>query len=180
MGLLSPQNAKSTSPAIALAWRRWTRSFWETISSFVPGRSDSALLVKPIPDDISRSFWHNVSTASMAWLSPAMPMRQSGGCINGDGGPEKRRTQSRKKHIIKQSKGRIPKFKTVEEEAEFWDTHSTTEFEDGFEDVSDVQFVVTRAQPKKGITVRLDEDFLAILRQEARQKGVGPSTLIRM
>jgi len=86
----------------------------------------------------------------------------------------------RGKRITERSESRIPKFKTVAEEAEFWDTHSTTEFEDEFEAVPDVRFVVTRAQPKKGITVRLEEDYLAALRQEARAKGIGPSTLIRM
>lgn len=84
------------------------------------------------------------------------------------------------KQATKHGKSRIPTFRTIEEEAEFWDTHSTAEFEDEFEEVSDVQFVVTRARPKKGITVRLEEDSLAVLREEARAKGIGPSTLIRM
>jgi predicted DNA binding CopG/RHH family protein len=76
---------------------------------------------------------------------------------------------------------RVPKFRTVEDEALFWDTHSTTEFEDEFEDVSDeVRFVVRRGQPKKGITVRLTEDALAALREEAAAKGIGPSTLARV
>jgi hypothetical protein len=75
----------------------------------------------------------------------------------------------------------VPRFRSVEEEAEFWDTHSTAEFEDEFEDVSDeVRFVVTRGQPKRGITVRLTEDALAALRREAATKGIGPSTLARM
>jgi hypothetical protein len=30
---------------------------------------------------------------------------------------------------------RIPKFASIEEEAVFWDTHDTTEFEDEFEEV---------------------------------------------
>lgn len=30
----------------------------------------------------------------------------------------------------KDTKSRIPEFKTIQEEAEFWDVHSTTEFED--------------------------------------------------
>lgn len=34
-----------------------------------------------------------------------------------------------------QVKSRIPEFSTLEEEAEFWDTHDTTEFEDEFEPV---------------------------------------------
>ena len=80
------------------------------------------------------------------------------------------------KPITKRAKSRIPTFKTIEEEAEFWDTHSTTEFED----VRDVQFVVSRGRPKKAITVRVDEETLAALTKEATQQGIGPSTLVRM
>ena len=86
----------------------------------------------------------------------------------------------REQSTTKQGKSRIPRFKSVAEAAEFWDTHSLADYEDEFEEVSDVQFVVTRAQPKKGITVRLEEDYLAALRREAQAKGIGPSTLIRM
>ncbi|MDO8688412.1 MAG: CopG family antitoxin [Dehalococcoidia bacterium] len=75
---------------------------------------------------------------------------------------------------------RIPEFKTIEEEAEFWDTHSTTEFEDEFEEVRDVQFVVSRGRPKKGITVRVDEETLSALTDQAHLQGIGPSTLVRM
>lgn len=78
------------------------------------------------------------------------------------------------------TRNRIPHFKSVEEEAAFWDTHSTTEFEDAFEPAPDVQFVVTRGEPKKAITVRLPETMVAAVTQEAQAKGVGPSTLVRM
>ena len=78
------------------------------------------------------------------------------------------------------AKSRIPTFKTVEEEAEFWDTHSTSEFEDEFEGVRDVVFVVTRGRPKKAITVRLPEETLTALTQKAQKMGIGPSTLARM
>lgn len=84
------------------------------------------------------------------------------------------------KATAKQPKSRIPQFKTVEEEAEFWDTHSTAEFEDEFEEVQDVRFVVNRGRPKKAITVRVDQETLSILANQARAQGIGPSTLIRM
>ncbi len=80
----------------------------------------------------------------------------------------------------KPSKTSIPHFKSIEEEAEFWDTHSTTEFEDEFEPVEDLRFVVLRGRPKKAITVRLDEDTFAILTKKASEYGVGPSALVRM
>jgi predicted DNA binding CopG/RHH family protein len=73
---------------------------------------------------------------------------------------------------------RIPEFKTVQEEAAFWETHDSMEFEDEFEPVTDVTFV--RSQPKKGLTVRLAQDSLAALTKQAHEKGIGPSTLARM
>lgn len=36
------------------------------------------------------------------------------------------------------------------------------------------------ARPKKAITVRLEDETLDLIAREARQKGIGPSTLIRM
>ena len=77
------------------------------------------------------------------------------------------------------AESRIPHFRTVAEAAEFWDTHSTTEFEGEFEPVQDVRFVVTRGQPKKAITVRLPEAAVAAVTKEARASGIGPSALVR-
>jgi predicted DNA binding CopG/RHH family protein len=78
----------------------------------------------------------------------------------------------------RRTKSRIPTFDTVEEEAAFWDTHELTEFEDELEVVTDVKFV--KAKPKKAITVRLEPDMLRALTKEARERGIGPSTLARM
>ena len=76
------------------------------------------------------------------------------------------------------TKARIPRFKTIGEEAEFWDSHSLTEFSQETEEVEDVRFV--RPAPKKGMTLRLEPDTQAILTRLARAKGIGPSTLARM
>jgi hypothetical protein len=73
---------------------------------------------------------------------------------------------------------RIPTFRTIEEEAEFWDTHDSAEFEDEFETVTDVRFVVARP-PTRAIRVRIDPDALATLTAQAREQGIGPSTLAR-
>ena len=83
-----------------------------------------------------------------------------------------------KKSQDTKEKSRIPHFKSVEEEAAFWDSHDSTEFEDEFVEVDDVQFV--KAAPKKVLTVRLEEPTLRDLRRIAKQKGIGPSTLARM
>lgn len=54
------------------------------------------------------------------------------------------------------TKSRIPAFKTIEEEAAYWDTHSIEEFADELTPVENVKFVIAR--PKKALTVRFDQD----------------------
>jgi len=75
-------------------------------------------------------------------------------------------------------KSRIPTFKTIEEEAAFWDTHSSEEFADELTPIEHVKFVPSSS--KKALTVRFDEDTFEELSREAREKGIGPSTLARM
>ena len=71
---------------------------------------------------------------------------------------------------------RIPEFKNREEEAEFWETHDTTEFEDEFKEVR-----VRVAQRLSHIlAVRLDARTIDRLAEVGRAKGLGPSTLARM
>jgi hypothetical protein len=71
---------------------------------------------------------------------------------------------------------RIPEFASLEEEAQFWDTHDTTDYEGEFKPVQ-----VTFAEPlSTGVTVRLDGGTLALLRSRARERGIGPSTLARL
>jgi hypothetical protein len=65
-------------------------------------------------------------------------------------------------HIAQPSvKSKIPRFESYEEEAEFWDTHDTTEFEDEFEPVE-----VTFAQSlvRRGLTIPLDAQTIELLR----------------
>ena len=73
-------------------------------------------------------------------------------------------------------KSRIPDFKSVEEEAEFWDKHDTTDYEDEFRTVK-VRF---SKKLYEELTIRLDKETLNQLRQEAHQKGISPATLARM
>jgi predicted DNA binding CopG/RHH family protein len=75
-------------------------------------------------------------------------------------------------------KSRIPTFNTIEEEAAFWDTHSIEEFADELEPVTDVKFV--KARQRKALTVRLAENSFEALSNEAKERGVDPSTLARM
>lgn len=73
---------------------------------------------------------------------------------------------------------KLPPFATEEEEAEFWDTHDSTEFLDETEAV-ETRFVDQRL-PKKQITIRLDASAIEEIKKVASSKGLGYQTLIRM
>lgn len=78
-----------------------------------------------------------------------------------------------------QKKLPIPDFSSVQEEAEFWDTHDTTDYE--WEELdNDADYILVKDQQKKGMTVRLEPDILTLLTREAHEQGIGPSTLARM
>lgn len=70
----------------------------------------------------------------------------------------------------------IPQFKTIQEEAEFWDTHDTTDFEDEMKSVQ----VSYKPQMEETMSVRLPTSDLLHLRQIAYKKGIGVTTLVRM
>ena len=72
--------------------------------------------------------------------------------------------------------GRIPEFASIEEEASFWDTHSTADYAEEFTPVR-LRFA---KRLSTGVTIRLDPDTLERLRTLAHQQGIGPTTLIRM
>lgn len=71
---------------------------------------------------------------------------------------------------------RFPTFSSLEEEAAFWDTHDTADYEDEFKPVK-VRFAKNLSEP---LTIRLDPKTLAELRAQAHEKGIGPTTLARM
>ena len=72
--------------------------------------------------------------------------------------------------------GKIPSFNSIEEEAEFWDTHDVTDYLD------ELEVVATPA--KSGLphrlTLRLEQADRIELDHLARSIGVGPSTLARI
>ena len=80
------------------------------------------------------------------------------------------------KQQVKNVKSRIPNFSSIEEEAEFWDTHDTTDFEDEFKPVK----VRVAKNLSEGVTIRLDHDTLNKVRTAAHKQGIGPTTLVRM
>jgi hypothetical protein len=63
------------------------------------------------------------------------------------------------------------------EAAAFWDTHSPLDYPEFFQEVE-----VTFSRPliKRGITVKLNDETIQRLKRIAAEKGIGPSTLVRM
>lgn len=74
--------------------------------------------------------------------------------------------------------GKIPAFKSYKEEANFWDTHSFTDFEDEFEDV-DIVFDLDKPK-EETLIVRLQKSLKDKLEKLAKRKGVSLSTLARI
>jgi hypothetical protein len=70
---------------------------------------------------------------------------------------------------------RIPEFKPVQEEAEFWDTHSTAEFEDEWEPV-DFQ-IDPRSRSFRLMSVRLEYSLYKQLRAQAETQGLTAENL---
>jgi hypothetical protein len=73
--------------------------------------------------------------------------------------------------------GKVPRFKSIEEEAEFWDTHDTEEFGDEFEKV-EVKFAYP-LKHKWMLTIELDEEIFNQVRKLAEGAGKEPDVLIR-
>jgi len=71
-------------------------------------------------------------------------------------------------------KKHIPDFESYEEEADFWDTHDSTEFE-----WEPVEVKVSRPL-KVTFAIRLDPQTVEKLREVAASMGLGPTTLARM
>lgn len=72
---------------------------------------------------------------------------------------------------------KVPKFKTMKEEREFWDTHDSTDYHDYFKITKDVVFVRPR---KEIISLRLEPKFIKRLRELADEEGLPPTTYARM
>jgi predicted DNA binding CopG/RHH family protein len=72
---------------------------------------------------------------------------------------------------------KVPKFKSLKEEREFWETHDSTEYLDDLEVADDVVFV----RPKKEVlSLRLEPKLIKKLRELADQEGIPPTTYARM
>ena len=68
---------------------------------------------------------------------------------------------------------KIPEFKNIEVEAEFWDTHDLTDFLDEFEEVE----ISVKKPLDHVLSVRLDREELQILVGLAKTRGTLVTTL---
>lgn len=71
---------------------------------------------------------------------------------------------------------KMPAFVSIEEEAAFWDTHSTTEFEDEWEPV-DVEFAPD-LKHRRVVEITLDDETADALFALARRRGVRSAELV--
>jgi hypothetical protein len=72
------------------------------------------------------------------------------------------------------NKPSLPKTDSIQELAQFWDTHDVTDFEDELEEVTEPVF-----RREKPITLALDPDEAKAVHDLATSKGVADSELIR-
>ncbi len=68
----------------------------------------------------------------------------------------------------------LPQADSIQELANFWDTHDVTEFEDELEEVAERVF-----ERDTEITVQLETNDANAVRAMAKSRGVGDSELIR-
>ena len=72
---------------------------------------------------------------------------------------------------------KVPKFKSLKEEREFWDTHDSTDYHDDFKATKNVVFV----RPKKEvISLRLEPKIIRGLRELPDKESLPPTTFARM
>lgn len=76
-------------------------------------------------------------------------------------------------------KKKIPQFKSLEEEMEFWDAHSVTEFEAQEVTVEEILEELKHRPVKAKVTLRLETEMQNQLKALAAKRGVSYSSLIR-
>ena len=71
-------------------------------------------------------------------------------------------------------KSKLPKIDSIQELAEFWDTHDLTDFEGGLEEVAEPVFV-----RRPAIQVPLESREVEAVERMAQAKGVSREDLVR-
>lgn len=72
---------------------------------------------------------------------------------------------------------KIPIFKSLKEEREFWNSHSVIDYLDELKETNEIVFEKPRL--KRNFQMRLDDKTIHNLKKLANAKGVDVSTLIR-
>ncbi|MFH1940234.1 MAG: CopG family antitoxin [bacterium] len=84
---------------------------------------------------------------------------------------------------------KLPKFKTEEEEARFWNTHSPLDYPDKFSEVREPfefapslikKVVGRREERKRQLTLRMGQRQIDLAKVIAKYKGLGYQTLMRI
>jgi hypothetical protein len=82
--------------------------------------------------------------------------------------------QKSSREVIATETSKIPHFASIEEEAEFWDTHDFTDFEDEFEDVDTSDHI-----PMSTFGVFLTDEERTIIDTKARALNMRPWRLAK-
>ncbi len=86
-------------------------------------------------------------------------------------------------------KKKLPKFKSEEDEARFWDTHSPLDYPDEFVEVKEPfkfapallrKVAKRREERKRSLTLRMGQLQIDLAKVIAKDKGLGYQTLMRM
>ncbi|MBU0682716.1 MAG: BrnA antitoxin family protein, partial [Candidatus Omnitrophica bacterium] len=103
---------------------------------------------------------------------------------------KKRKTVLSKKKVKYMKKKRIPKFKTEQEEAKFWDKNSPMDYLDEMEEVEkpfdfnpeilEKMAEETEHESKKMITLRIEPSQINLAKIIAKKEGRAYQTLIRV
>ena len=72
---------------------------------------------------------------------------------------------------------KIPKFKSIQEERAFWDTHSVTDYLSELKQTRDILF--KRPPLKRNFQLRLDDETIKKLKLLAGKRGTDVSEILR-
>ncbi len=73
----------------------------------------------------------------------------------------------------------VPKFKSIKEEALFWDDHDLTDYFD-FSKMKRVRFVLEKPKKRRSLTIRLPDNLIDKIEKRAESLGLSLSSLARM
>jgi hypothetical protein len=74
----------------------------------------------------------------------------------------------------KKARDPVPKFKSLEEEIEFWENHDLTDYRDYWHEVKDVEVGLNSRH------FRLEEELAQRINKVARQRGISSETLVNL